>query len=184
MSIIIPYTPPETATPVRDNNDMAAVAGLVAGVLLTAAPIAPSVVREAHLVVDPDAPAWTDAKTSVLLVEIAECDRLLCKVGWDAVVDCGDELELARTVRARLEDRLLAVYGVAPSPAGPDAALNALLNDVIARLALPGRLVFDVDDGFGDWFDDWCWPQPELPAWSPATEALVAEYTARSGGAR
>ncbi|MFJ5070193.1 hypothetical protein ACIQC7_27670 [Kitasatospora sp. NPDC088556] len=54
------------------------------------------------------------------------------------------------------------------------------LNTLVEELRVPvALLVFD-----DPWLDMLYGPLPELPAWSPATVALVAEFEARTGGVR
>ena len=52
--------------------------------------------------------------------------------------------------------------------------LNTLIDSLTAELAVPVEVLV-VEGPVSD---------AELPAWSSATEALVAEYVARTGGAR
>lgn len=52
--------------------------------------------------------------------------------------------------------------------------LNALMDSLAAELVVPVEVLV-VEGPVSD---------AELPAWSSATEALVAEHTARMGGAR
>ncbi|MFF1790809.1 hypothetical protein ACFVX9_30630 [Kitasatospora sp. NPDC058243] len=73
-----------------------------------------------------------------------------------------------------LPETATAVRGVS------ELELNALLDALLAEIAMPAALlVFD-----DPWLDVLYGPLPELPAWSPETVALVAEYSARTGGAR
>ncbi|MGW2371756.1 hypothetical protein [Kitasatospora sp. NPDC001683] len=71
-----------------------ALAATVTGTLVTLAPIDPAAVREAHRLIDPDAPMWMDPEIADLLAQI-------------------DELaQPARIDRSWLEDKLLVAYGV------------------------------------------------------------------------
>ncbi|MFB7910226.1 hypothetical protein ACFC1T_27710 [Kitasatospora sp. NPDC056076] len=65
-----------------------------------------------------------------------------------------------------------------------ESELDTLLDALLAEIAMPvALLVFE--DPWLDALDVVLYgPLPELPAWSPSTEALVAEFAARTGGAR
>nr|BFD90672.1 hypothetical protein KitaXyl93_20320 [Kitasatospora sp. Xyl93] len=58
--------------------------------------------------------------------------------------------------------------------------LDTLIDSLVEELAVPVvQLVMD-----DPWLETLCGPLPALPSWSPQTVALVAEYEARTGGAR
>jgi hypothetical protein len=65
-----------------------------------------------------------------------------------------------------------------------ESELNALIDALVEELAVPvALLVFE--DPWLDAFDTQLYgPLPGLPVWSAETEALVAEFVARTGGAR
>ncbi|MFE5582499.1 hypothetical protein [Kitasatospora sp. NPDC056531] len=65
-----------------------------------------------------------------------------------------------------------------------DTELNVLMDSLVAELTVPVALLV-IEDPWLDALDTVTnGPLPELPAWSSATKALVAEYAARTGGAR
>jgi hypothetical protein len=62
--------------------------------------------------------------------------------------------------------------------------LNTLIDSLVEELRVPVEILVVNDpylEGLVAALDG---ALPELPAWSPTTEALVAEYTARTGGAQ
>ncbi|MFJ2863727.1 hypothetical protein [Kitasatospora sp. NPDC087314] len=70
-----------------------------------------------------------------------------------------------------------------------ESIVNAPLDAALSRLASPSLprcpdLGSDYDELNYLILDHLFGPLPELPAWSPQTELLVAEFEARTGGAR
>lgn len=65
-----------------------------------------------------------------------------------------------------------------------ESELDTLLDALLAEIAVPVALLVFEDPWLDALYTVLDGPVPELPRWSPATEALVAEYAARMGGAR
>jgi hypothetical protein len=62
--------------------------------------------------------------------------------------------------------------------------LNVLIDALVAELTVPVAVLVIEDPWLDELYVRRYGPLPELPAWSPKTEALVAEFVARTGGAR